>query len=151
MKRLMKEEDGFFTLIEGVIVLIIVSFILTVPSIQIKPLESVLTTDLFIEQLKTEITLLHQNAVLNGETSVIEVDPGRDIINLSVINNSVSPLNKTIQLPDQLSMFGGYKRFSYRPYSGNITNVDRVRFSDSNRTFEFVFQVGSGRFYVREI
>lgn len=151
MNRLFKEEDGFFTLIEGIIVLTIVSFILAMPSIQMRPLGSVVSTDIFLEQLKSDITLLHQNAVLNGETTVIEANPGRNRINLSVISNSASPLNKTIQLPEQLTMFGGYKRFSYRPYSGNITNVDRIRFSDSNRTFEFVFQVGSGRFYVREI
>lgn len=151
MKQLMKEEDGFFTLIEGIIVLLMVTFLLTLPSIQTKSLEYSMTTDLFIEQLRSDILLLHQYAVVNGETTVIEADPGRDRITFTVVNNASSQLNKSIQLPEQLSMFGGYKRFSYRPYSGNITNVDRIRFSNSERTFEIVFQVGSGRFYVRDI
>lgn len=146
----LNSEDGALTLIESLVVLAAVAFLLLLPTIQMKPVEETVETDLFIEQLSSQITLMHQNAVLNGEMTVIEVEPNQSRIRFSVIGNSGSALNQTMYLPDHVTVYGGYKRYSFRPHSGNITTVDRIRFSDSNKTFEFIFQIGSGRFYVKE-
>lgn len=144
-------EEGFFTLIEGIIVLIIVAIIIGLPSVKLSKLNTQIDSDIFINQLASEITLLQQNAILNGEMTVLEVEPSQNQFRLSVMQNKHSSLNKTMKVPKDMKLYGGYKRFSFRPYSGNITQVDRIRLSNASKTYEIVFQIGSGRFYVREV
>src|SRR5699024_2002089 len=146
----LKGEEASLTLIESLLVLGVVAFLLLLPTIQMKPVEEKVGADLFIEQLSSQITLMHQNAVLNGEMTAIEVEPNQKRVRFSVIGNSASQLNQTIYLPEHMQVYGGYKRYTFRPHSGNITTVDRIRYSDSKRIFEFIFQIGSGRFYVKE-
>lgn len=151
MKSVLKKEDGFFTLLEGVVVLSITMLLLILPTMHSKPVENTLATDVFINQLKSDITLMHQSAIINGEMSVIEIEPSRKQIVYSVAGNQSSHLNKTVKLPADISIYGGYQRFSFRPFSGHLTNVNRVRFKSDQRVFDLVFQIGSGRFYVKDV
>lgn len=151
MKKILADEGGFFTLIEAVITLMLVALLLLLPTIHSKPVAKGMTTQLFIEELKSDITLIHQNAVLNSQMTAVEFDPGKFQVKCTVVGDQASPLNKVLDMPEGMVMLGGYKRFVFKPYSGNISKADRIRFNHKGSVFELVFQVGSGRFYVREL
>ena len=147
---LVGREDGFLTLLEAILTMVIVLIFLMLPSLNIEQAKLGVETDLFTENLRTQITLMNQNAVLKGEMSVVEVEPGRNRIIFSVMGQPQSPLNSVLPVPDHIKVYGGYKRYAFRARSGNITKVNRFAYTDGKRRIEFVFQIGSGRFYVRE-
>lgn len=88
---LVGREDGFLTLLEAILTMVIVLIFLMLPSLNIEQAKLGVETDLFTENLRTQITLMNQNAVLKGEMSVVEVEPGRNRIVFSVMGQPQSP------------------------------------------------------------
>ena len=71
MKRVVDEQG--LTLIEAAVVLAIVSMLFLLPMITFQSYEEKIEVDLFIEEVRNNVTLMQNHAVFNGQATEIQV------------------------------------------------------------------------------
>lgn len=124
-----------FTLVETLFVLFIIcllsifSFSTQIPSIDDKTV---------IKNLTQLIYQSKMNAMLYKERTTLS-------FNYSQLSITSSHMNKEYTLPNHLH-FSDYT-FTFNE-SGHIKTAKRVKLYSSNKSYDFVFQIGSGSFYV---
>jgi len=139
-----------FTLLETVVVLLLVSILVGFPILSVQKAQESIRINLFIEDLSSGITLIQNHAVMNGETTIFEVNPTSNVLNFRVYGVNSHPFNYTISPPKEVSLTGGSKRYMFNSYSGNIGKYETFSINTTEGVYNFVFQMGSGRFYVRK-
>lgn len=152
MKTKLKNEEGF-TLLEAVVVLFLVSLLVGFPILSVQKAEESIKVQLFIEEFSSKITLLQTHAIMNGEPTSFEVKPGSNVVNFRVYgyDRNSHPLNHRWSLPEEVNFFGGSKRIIFKAHSGNVGDYGSFRLNTVSGQYNFVFQMGSGRFDVRKI
>lgn len=150
MINIVKNDDGF-TLIEVLLVLSLVSLLATFPVMHFAQLKKETETQLFFESLRSGITLIQTEAVVNDHWTIMEVRPGNRLIRFRVITeeNAVHPADQTLYLPDSLSLIGTTKDYSFSKSSGNLGNINELSFSTIHGRASVSFQMGSGRFVIK--
>ena len=150
MIKIVKNDDGF-TLIEVLLVLSLVSLLATFPVMHFAQLKKETETQLFFESLRSGITLIQTEAVVNDHWTIMEVRPGNRLIRFRVITeeNAVHPADQTLYLPDSLSLIGTTKDYSFSKSSGNLGNINELSFSTIHGRVSVSFQMGSGRFVIK--
>jgi len=150
MPSRLKKDDGF-TLIEVLLVLSLVSLLATFPVMHFVQLKKETETQLFFEALRSGITLIQTEAVVNDHWTIMEVRPGNRLIRFRVITeeNAVHPADQTLYLPDSLSLIGTTKDYSFSKSSGNLGNINELSFSTIHGRVSVSFQMGSGRFVIK--
>lgn len=149
MKIQLKNEDGF-TLLESVVVLFLVSILVGFPILSVQNAKESIRVQLFIEELSTGITLLQNHAIINGEPTSFEIKPDSNAVNFRVYGVASHSLDHTLSLPEEVNFFGGSKRIIFKAYSGNVGEYGSFRLNTASGQYNFVFQMGSGRFDVRK-
>ena len=148
MKRVVDEQG--LTLIEAAVVLVIVSMLFLLPTITFQSYEEKIEVDLFIEEVRNNVTLMQNHAVFNGQATEIQVRAENNTIDFFVQGQPNHSLNRTITPPESIIVLTS-NRYRFRAYSGNIGRLGRARFQVPDGVYEFVFQLGSGRFYVQKV
>lgn len=145
-----RNERGALTLIESVIVLMLISMLLLIPTITFQPYQDKIEIDLFIEEVNNNITLMQNHAVFNGQPTEIRVLAEANQIQFYVQGQDHHPLNSIVYPPEQVTILST-RRYRFKAQSGNIGRLGRARFQTDEGIYEFVFQLGSGRFYVQKV
>jgi len=149
VRRVLVNRDGF-TLLETLVVLFLVSILVGFPILSVQKAQESVRIKLFIEELSSGITLIQNHAIMNGEATTFQVKSSSDNIHFRIYGKPSHPLNFTISPPEEVQLIGGTKRYIFKSHSGNIGKYETFSINTSEGVYDFVFQMGSGRFYVRK-
>lgn len=150
----MKSNQDGFTLLETVLILLITAALILLPVLSIDKMMESVQVDLFFRELTSNITLMQNHALLNGERTEIKFRPYKSghQINFLVNLDASSPLNQTIYLDErfyQIDMKKGYEiKFGS---NGNLKQGGHVKFETVEGTYLLKYLQGSGRFGIEEI
>lgn len=150
MISIVRKDDGF-TLVEMLLVLSVASLLATFPVMHFVQLKKETETQLFFEALRSGITLIQTEAVVNDHWTTMEVRPTNRLIRFRVTReeNSDHPANQTLYLPDSVSLIGTTKEYMFSRSSGNLGNINELNFSTIHGRVTVSFQMGSGRFVIK--
>lgn len=145
-------KDEGFTLIETLLVLSVLSLILVmVPAIRFDYLTEKSETSLFFNSLQSSVTLVQNYSVLNDEWTVVRFFPEQGLISFRVAGKTNHPVEHRIELPDHVQILNNNVEFRFKNESGNIGQYETIRFKTPEGIVEYVFQLGSGRFVVKQV
>ncbi|MFK2824353.1 competence type IV pilus minor pilin ComGD [Bacillus sp. B190/17] len=143
-----KKEKGF-TIIETIIVLMVILVLLSAAVLPFPKLAANFEKEKFLNQLQADLFLAQSYAAAKQE--VVEVRFIR-ANNCYVIRSAALFSDMAIQreLPDTMQYAeSSLANLSFLP-NGNTTSFGTVRFKYRDRLISVVFQIGKGRFYVKE-
>lgn len=154
----MEDKESGFTLVETLITLVILSFLIFLPLLSIDQAIHSVKADLFFRELSSNITMMQNHAILNGENTVVKFVPRDHTIQFEVYTKdyqTTHPLNREMTLKGEDYEFFGkkYLSFYFAANTGSITVTDhhwRVRFKMKEELYELVFKLGSGRFEIKK-
>lgn len=154
-----KKEKGF-TLIDSLVTLFILSLLTIIPIFSIEKITESIQTDLFFRELTSSITLMQNHALLADERTEVQFYPEQAMIRFKVYNGTSSyeqhPLDHTLYLDSAITTFKDKKQknVTFRSGSGNISIREEdgwtIYFNSLKGEYALVFQIGSGRFEVRQ-
>jgi len=147
----MKKQTGF-TLLESLLILIISTGLLLLPTLSIDQVTDSIQIDLFFRELTSKITMMHNHTLLHNERTSVQFSPSNELIRFRVAGDSTHPLNSEISLagkPYTLERID-YHAFSFKTVTGNISSSDTVTFNTTEGKYRFTYLLGSGRFYVQK-
>ncbi len=149
----MKNEEGF-TLLETLIVLLVSSLLLMVPTLSMSKMVERMEIDLFFRELTSNITLMQNHSILSGDRTKISfyVERRGDIIDF-VAAGTNHPLNRRMYLDSPHYRFKSpsSEYFRFNGGTGNITKSDTVLFLTSQGEYKLTYLLGSGRFDIKEV
>ena len=151
MKFNLKNQEGF-TLIETLIVLLISSILLLIPTLSMGRLIGELEANLFFRELTSNFTLMQNQAIMGGRSTKVTFYgmEGVDRINFEVTTNH--PLNREMILESPYYRLGdkGTKSFRFKEGTGNITKSGSIHMFANNGYYKLTYLLGSGRFDIKE-
>ncbi|OJF94302.1 competence type IV pilus minor pilin ComGD [Alkalibacterium sp. 20] len=144
------KQDKGFTLIEVLLVLSLVSLLATFPVVHFTQIKKETETQLFFESLRSSITLIQSEAIVNHHWTKMEVRPTNRLIRFRVTgaDNTKHPANHILYLPESISLVGTTKDYSFSSGSGNLGNINVIYFNTIHGRVSVSFQMGSGRFVI---
>lgn len=147
----MKNESGF-TLIETLLVLLVTSLLILLPTLSIDKMVESLEIDLFFREMTSNITLMQNHAILAGKKTSVEFYPieNNELIRFKVANNH--PLNRTLYLYSPYYWFNGSepRTFDFKSDTGNISASNTIRFNTTQGMYKLTYLMGSGRFDIKK-
>lgn len=149
MKIILREEG--FTLIELSIVLFIFSLVSLFSITSIQRTQRNLELNLFLEEISSSLTLVQTHAILNEETTFVEILPTSREFRFRVRGNHNHEISHTVFLPETVSLYGGARDFDFKRGSGNVTKFSTIRLKTHKGDYGIVFQIGSGRFDIKKM
>lgn len=149
--KLHQQSSQAFTLIESVVVMGVVAMFILLPLINFTNVSTKMEEDLFIEDLSSSLTLMQNHAILNGQTTSVTIIPNENRIHFNVLQLDQHPLEHSVHFPDSVKVLNNAQIFKFQRDTGNYGSFQTLRFDTSQGWVEFVFQLGSGRFYVRKV
>lgn len=160
MKKLLKimirtNEDGY-TLIETLLVLFIVGCTFAIPVLAIDKMIVETKVDLFFRELTSNITMMQNHSVLNGERTSVrffnDTNNGNEFVDFNVVLKPDHHLNKRQNLDLDYYHYRNKasKVIYFKGYSGHISESSNVHFRTSTADYTLTFWLGSGRFEIRK-
>lgn len=143
------KDDTGATFIESLLVLSVISFLFTIPVVQLNQVRKQSETQLFFDSLSSSITLIQNYSVLNNEWTSMEYRPSRGTIYFKVVGNNTHPINHVLTVPEHMKIISTANEIRFLKNSGTISNPHTIAFETINGKVECVFQIGSGRFDIR--
>lgn len=143
------KDDTGATFIESLLVLSVISFLFTIPVVQLNQVRRQSETQLFFDSLSSSITLIQNYSVLNNEWTSMEYRPSRGRIYFKVVGNNTHPINHVLTVPEHMKIISTANEIRFLKNSGTISNPHTIAFETINGKVECVFQIGSGRFDIR--
>ncbi|WP_242586736.1 competence type IV pilus minor pilin ComGD [Candidatus Enterococcus ikei] len=140
-----------FTLIESMIVLLICTMFLLLPTLAINKWKQVLEVEQFLSTFEKHLLYTQQMAIVNTvDTQIIFFEQSQQI-NFMIPNNGQYLEEEPLKIPASLKGFGPNK-ITFKKGSGNNGRLSKFSFSwlEKKQLIEFQFQLGSGR-YVKKI
>lgn len=143
-----KNEQGF-TLLESLFVLSIFLLVMSLSIVLLRPHNQQLEEQLFFSQLKSDLLYAQQYALTNQK-----------LVNVNFINSDhfyyVSKQNGKMLLKreysNKISVTEGSQKLSFRYHSnGNISSFGSIYIYLEDKKYQMTFQLGRGRFYVKEL
>lgn len=150
----MKPNQEGFTLLESVLILLITVSLILIPALSIDKMVETVQVDLFFRELSSNITLMQNHSILNGEKTEVRFRPYKSghRIEFLVNSDSTSPLNKTIYLDESLYYFSmNNGREIIFGQTGNISTAGNVSFTTSKGEYKLTYLLGSGRFAIDKV
>jgi len=146
------KADQGFTLLEMTLVLAVVSMLAAFPVLHFTQTKKGTETQLFFESLRSGLTLIQTEAVVNHHWTIMEVRPTSRLIRFRVTGkeNAEHPANHTLYLPESVSLIGTTKEYSFLSGSGNLGNIHEINFNTARGRVTVSFQMGSGRFVIEQ-
>ncbi|MER2063316.1 MAG: competence type IV pilus minor pilin ComGD [Alkalibacterium sp.] len=151
MLEITNNDEGF-TLIESLLVLSVVSLLAAFPVMHFTQIKKETETQMFFEALRSGITLIQTEAVVNDHWTNMEVRPANRLIRFRVTRkeNSEHPANHILYLPESVSLYGTTKEYTFSKSSGNLGNINELNFNTIHGRVTVSFQMGSGRFVIKQ-
>jgi len=137
-------EKGLM-LFELLLVLLIATGLLLIPTIYTKQTKINLENQLFIEEMQSHMTAIQNYAILSGKVTVMIVSSQYKTLQFKVIDDEQNELNQLIYLPETVTT-PTYKVYHFNGYSGNLRVFDTLVFYINEERHTMTFQLGSGRY-----
>ncbi|KIL75289.1 hypothetical protein A3781_09345 [Bacillus badius] len=148
MKKAIKEEQGF-TMIETMVVLAVVLVVLSITVLSFSRGAAEFEKRQFLNQLRADLFLAQSHAIAKQETVEVRFAYGGNRYTVRTLASSSSFLVQR-NIPDAIQyMDGSLAKLSFLP-NGNTNSFGTVYFKYGDRYLSLVFQIGKGRFYVKE-
>ncbi|RJS59682.1 competence type IV pilus minor pilin ComGD [Bacillus sp. PK3_68] len=148
IERCARSDEGF-TLVETMVILTVIVVLLSVAVLPFPRVAADFEKQQFLNQLQADLFLAQSYAIAKQE--VVEV---RFIYteNRYTIRPLTAPTNLFVQrsMPDTIRYVdGSLAKLSFLP-NGNTSSFGTVHFEYLDRHISLIFQIGKGRFYVKE-
>jgi competence protein ComGD len=144
-----RHHNGF-TLLEVLVVLAIVHAMIFVVVVKIEPLMQYYRLHWFVKQLETDIFYAQEAAIARGQTVSLRFSPDKN--EYFVIAGSISSPLFTRSYDSRIHLWfatlGSQIKFLS---NGNISKSGTFFISSGSLTYEMVFMLGKGRFYVEKL
>lgn len=141
----LKKTNQGFTLLETVLVLIVSSIVLLMPTLIAKSVIEEVKRNLFFEEFQSKLTSMQTVALLSNERAKITVlKAGK--IKYEMEGQPAHRLNKALFLPEKLTTPTD-KVFYFNSGTGNVSSFSTIYFNSSKKQYQFKFQIGSGRYF----
>lgn len=148
-----KNNESGFVLLELVVVLVIVSLMLIIPTLSIDKMIEKTQVDTFFQELTSNITLMQNHTILNNEETEVRFYKGStgDIIDFKVKGYTNHPLNREMVIDNKFYTFNAsFTSFGFKKETGNITKTGHVSFDTSQGRYYLYYWLGRGRFEIRK-
>ena len=149
----MNTKEAGFTLIESILILMITASLILVPILSVNKMIESIQTDLFFRELTSNITLMQNHSILNGETTSVQFVPGDvDQVRFRVNKQTRHPLNRELYFENDLYQLRGrrYSDFSFSRDTGNISQANTRSFRTIKGDYVLIYWLGSGRFEIEK-
>lgn len=147
----LKNQEGF-TLIETLIVLLVSSLLLLMPTLSLGRLIEDLEINLFFHELTSNLTLMQNQAIMGGHGTKVRFYGENEKDRISFEVNSGHPLNRVMVLdkPYYRLVENGVKDFRFKEGTGNITASSTVKIYTTQGEYKLTYLLGSGRFDIKK-
>ncbi|GCF95046.1 competence protein ComYD [Enterococcus florum] len=136
-------------MIEALLVLLVVSTFILLPTLAMSSWQQTLEKRFFYYQLDKSILHLQQLAIANQTSTRIDLYPDKQVI-VFFTNREVLPWRE-MKLPKPVVLTGEHS-IRFKAKTGNVsstqpgTGIPNIRFKEGQTTVLYQFQLGSGRF-----
>ena len=147
----LKIEEGF-TLIETLIVLLVSSILLLVPTLSMGQLMQEMEVNFFFRELTTNLTLMQNQSIMGGHRTKVSFYGTKQKDHILFEVNSGHPLNREMVLDRPYYRLAENKpvEFRFKAGTGNITSSNTVKFSSTQGQYKLTYLLGSGRFDIKK-
>ncbi len=147
MVRLIQSNKGF-TLLEIMFVVVVLSVILSIALIQVKPTWDWLQKKMFISQIQSDLYYAHSYAINRKETVVIRISEAKNEYEARASSSNHLLFHRSIPRPIHITQ-SNLNHFHLTP-QGTISNFGTVQFTSNGQSFKLTFHIGRGRFIVQQ-
>lgn len=140
-----------FTLIESLLVLLVVTIFIGVPLLQINQWEERLVYQGFIEEFEQRLIQTQQSAIVFRKQTRVQTEKKSETIEFAFYRGDGTFVIEKLKIPKgvtiQRSVF-----LRFMGMTGNVEQHHTFRFQTPyhSKYLEYVYQIGSGRFVVKE-
>ena len=147
----LKIEEGF-TLIETLIVLLVSSILLLVPTLSMGQLMEEMEVNFFFRELTSNLTLMQNQSIMGGQGTKVSFYSTKHKDHILFEVNSGHPLNREMVLDRPYYRLAENKpiEFRFKGGTGNITSSNTVKFSSTQGQYKLTYLLGSGRFDIKK-
>ena len=147
----LKIEEGF-TLIETLIVLLVSSILLLVPTLSMGQLMEEMEVNFFFRELTSNLTLMQNQSIMGGHGTKVSFYGTKQKGHILFVVNSGHPLNREMVLDRPYYRLAENKpvEFRFKAGTGNITSSNTVKFSSTQGQYRLTYLLGSGRFDIKK-
>lgn len=148
LMQLQKGETGF-TVIETMIILTVILILLSVAVLPFPKLAANVEKRQFLNQLQADIFLAQSYAVAKQEKVELRFSSANNSYTVKPFGAAADVIVQR-HLPDLVQYTeGSLSKVSFLP-NGNTDSFGTVHFNCGDRRVSLIFQIGKGRFYVKE-
>ena len=99
--------------------------------------------EVFLREFEQVMDTAQITAISTGKGSFVTVLGGLVELNC----HGARELDKKIHFPDTMKSYS-IQTYSFKPYSGNVSQFSSVTFDGQNRRYTYVFQLGEAKYHV---
>lgn len=140
-----------FTLIESLLVLMVVGVFISLPLLKVGSWRERVAYQAFIREFEQRLVQTQQSAIVTREkTRVVSIENGSTIQFIFFQRNNQS-LKEELAIPKGVRVQRG-TTLIFSPRTGNVEQAHTFRFETPyhQEYLEYVYQIGSGRYVIRE-
>ncbi|BCA84788.1 hypothetical protein EsVE80_03110 [Enterococcus saigonensis] len=133
-----------FTIAESLVVLVVITAFLLIPTLTLQPLTEKMRVELFLAEFEQNFLLLQQTAIAQQVATTLEIDRQDQVLQFKISEQKSYP---HLQIPSELSCVMPDK-INIKENTGNYSQMETITFKWKNRKLivKYTFQMGSGRF-----
>ncbi|KAB7708779.1 hypothetical protein F9802_01110 [Bacillus aerolatus] len=148
MILLLKSEKGF-SILEMLLILSIMLVLLSVTVLPLPKLAANFEKKQFFNQLQADLFLAQSYAIAKQDVVEVKFLPAGDRYSIHPVTASSVMLIQR-NMPDSIRhVNGSLAKLSFLP-NGNTSSFGTVHFKYQDQYISLIFQIGKGRFYVKE-
>ncbi len=141
-----------FTLVESLMVLLVVSLFFGLPMLQLNQWRERLSYQAFIEEFEERLIQTQQSAIVFRKQTRVSAEKNGRSISFAFFQADGSFVVESLKLSKGVSLQRDV-RLNFLGGSGNVEQAHTFRFQTPyhRKYLEYVYQIGSGRFVIKEI
>ncbi|MDH6365553.1 competence protein ComGD [Enterococcus sp. PF1-24] len=144
-----KQNDGGFTLLESLLVLMVASLFLLIPTLSLEKWQQTSGERLFFARFEKRMAATQQAAIVRQKTRQMMYHPEDATISFSGIGDNKAGI--ALVIPDAM-VYNGVKEIRFKAISGNYSGMVKLKFTipEKEMAIHYQFMLGSGK-YTKEI
>lgn len=146
-----KHNHNGFTLVESLLVLLVVTLFLGLPMLQIRRWKERLEYQAFIDEFEQRLVQTQQSAIVFRRQTRVQTEKNTLTIDFALYQVDGRFVVEKLNIPKGVTI----QRNVYMSFIGKTGNVEQnhtFRFQTPfhNKYLDYVYQIGSGRFVIKE-
>lgn len=146
------KNDAGFTLIETLIVLLVSSLLLLMPTLTLSQAIENVNVELFFRELTANLTLTQNQAIMGGDPTRAVFYGAKEKDRIVFELNASNLLNSEMILdrPFYHLVERGVETFRFKGGTGNVSASSTIKFSTTQGDYHLTYLLGSGRFDIKK-